>query len=99
MTARIIVADVLAHVAREFGLTLDEMRGSCRRKWLVEARFAAVWLARRHTAANLSGIGRVLGGRNHSTIIFAERRSEQLRERNDCFRRKTDALDAMLREA
>ena len=94
-----MVADVLAHVAREFGLTLDEVRSDCRRRWLAEARFAGVWLARRHTAANLSGIGRVLGGRDHSTIIFAARRGEQLREQNECFRRKTDALDAMLRAA
>ncbi|MDZ4657714.1 MAG: DnaA/Hda family protein [Bythopirellula sp.] len=63
--------DIVAVVARYFGVTQTALRGPVRRKSLVFARSVAVYLLRTLTGASYAQIGRELGKRDHSTIMHA----------------------------
>jgi chromosomal replication initiator protein len=63
--------EIVAIVARYFGVTQAALRGPARRKSLVFARSVAVYLIRILTKASYSQIGRELGRRDHSTIMHA----------------------------
>jgi chromosomal replication initiator protein len=62
---------ILATVAKRFGVTLTELRSSSRRQSLVRARGVAILLARRLTKESLQALGQLLGKRDHSTIHHA----------------------------
>jgi chromosomal replication initiator protein len=65
---------VLAVAARYFGVTQAAITSKSRRTSLVEARNVIVHFARRKTDLSYAEIGRVLGGRDHTTIMHADRR-------------------------
>ena len=70
---------IIAITARYFTVTQSALTGPSRRTTLVLARNIVVQLARRHTALSYDDIGRALGGRDHTTIMHADRRlAEQL---------------------
>ncbi len=88
--AREALADLLRHAVRVVQLT-DVDRAVCRvlrleagalqrkqRAWAVShPRMLAMYLARKHTAAAHSDIGQHFGGRNHSTVVAAEKKVRQ----------------------
>ena len=43
----------------------------------------AMYLARKHTALSYSDIGSYFGGRNHSTVVAAEKKTRQWLEANE----------------
>jgi chromosomal replication initiator protein len=63
--------EIVAVVARYFGVTQAALRGPARRKSLVFARSVAVYLIRTLTHASYSQIGKELGRRDHSTIMHS----------------------------
>ena len=64
----------VCHVLRLEGGALQ----SKQRAWFVShPRMLAMYLARKHTAAAYSEIGRHFGGRNHSTAVAAEKKVRQ----------------------
>ncbi|HZT79847.1 MAG TPA: helix-turn-helix domain-containing protein, partial [Gemmataceae bacterium] len=73
--------DVEAAVCRVLRLEAGAMR-SRERAWAVShPRMVAMFLARKHTAAAYSEVGQHFGGRNHSTVVAAEKKVRQwLRE-------------------
>jgi chromosomal replication initiator protein len=81
------LADLLRHAVRV--VRLEDVDGAvCRvlrlgagalqepgRTWAVShPRMLAIYLARKHTAASYSEVGRYFGGRNHSTAVAAEKK-------------------------
>ena len=66
--------DVERVVCQAFGLEPAELRSSRRTKALAQPRMVAMYLARKHTPAAYKEIGEFFGGRNHSTVISAERK-------------------------
>jgi len=60
---------ILHAVAGHYGVTLESLQGRKRESQLVLARQVAVYLIREKTNHPLQEIGRLLGGRNHSTIL------------------------------
>lgn len=69
--------DVIAIVARYFGITQSALRGPVRRKTLVLARSVAVYLLRTLSEISYAEIGRVLGNRDHTTIMHAKQVIEE----------------------
>lgn len=72
------VAALIEKTARITGLPRSAITGPRKIAPLVKARWAVIRAARRTTDRSLSQIGRVLGGRDHSTIINGARRAETL---------------------
>jgi len=72
------IPDVEQAVCRFFGVAAGDLRGSRRSRGLSQPRMLAMFLIRKHTHAAYSEIGRHFGGRNHSTVIAAEKRVQAL---------------------
>jgi len=69
------VPDVERVVCRMFGVVPEQLRSPSRQRTLSQPRMLAMFLARKHTDAAYSEIGRHFG-RNHSTVVSAQRRVE-----------------------
>ena len=72
--------DIERVVCETFGVTVDDLRSNRRTRGLSEPRMLAMFLARRHTRAAYSEIGRYFGGRNHATVISAEKKIQSALE-------------------
>jgi chromosomal replication initiation ATPase DnaA len=86
------VTDIIDQVAYEMGLHRADICGHRRHAPLFRARAAICWLARDLTRASLGEIGRIMGGRDHSTVLEACRRAADMRARDPAFVRLTDRL-------
>ncbi|QDT16940.1 DnaA/Hda family protein [Alienimonas californiensis] len=65
--------DVERAVCDAAGLTPEELRSKSRTKRVTRPRMVAMHLCRKHTGAALREIGGHFGGRNHSTVLSADR--------------------------
>ncbi len=70
----ITAATIMAATAEYFGLTIDELCGSSRSRVLVNARQVAMYLCRELTDLSLPRIGHAFGGRDHTTVMHADRK-------------------------
>lgn len=77
-SAPVSMARIVAVVAQHFSVTEAAMRGSTREKLVANARAVAMYLARQHTGMSYPEIGRAMGNKNHSTVIAACQRVENL---------------------
>lgn len=68
------LADIERVVCDLFGVESTELRSASRARSVSEPRMLAMYLARRHTRSAYSEIGKHFGGRNHATVIAAERK-------------------------
>ena len=67
-------ATIMAATADYFGLTMEDLCGSSRSRMLVTARQIAMYLCRELTDLSLPKIGQMFGGRDHTTVIHADRK-------------------------
>jgi chromosomal replication initiator protein len=66
--------DIERSLVALFGVTADDLRGDGRARAVSYPRMLGMYLARKHVGASYSEIGRFFGGRNHSTVISAEKK-------------------------
>ena len=71
---------IIRTVARHFQLPATQLTGSCRRHSLVRTRGIAIYLIRELAAISHQRIGHYFGGRDHSTILHAYRKTKSLVE-------------------
>ena len=69
------IADIQAATCTHFGLTRDELLSSSRTPRISWPRQVAMYLARELTSESLPAIGRYFGGRDHTTVLHAYRRT------------------------
>jgi len=87
----ITAAQIMAATAQYFGVTIDDLCGSSRSRVLVTARQIAMYLCRELTDLSLPKIGQAFGGRDHTTVMHADRKIRQLMaERRSLFNQVTD---------
>ena len=79
---------ILELVAREWQTTVDALLGRDRSQKIAQPRQVAMYLLRKRTDASLPQIGELLGGRDHSTVMYAiEKISNEIETRSDLRRR------------
>lgn len=76
------VSQIELKVAEYFGVKVSDIRCSKRTRDIALARAVAMYLARRHTHMSFPEIGKYMGNKNHSTVILACKKIEQLLELN-----------------
>ncbi len=82
---------IMMQTASYFGLTVDELCGSSRSRVLVTARQIAMYLCRELTDLSLPKIGQAFGGRDHTTVMHADRKIRHLMaERRSLYNQVTD---------
>ena len=87
----ITAAQIMTATAAYFGVTVDDLCGSSRSRVLVTARQIAMYLCRELTDLSLPKIGQAFGGRDHTTVMHADRKIRQLMaERRSLFNQVTD---------
>ena len=72
--------EVVAIVARHYGVSQRLLKSSSRKQCLVRARATAIYLARELSQASYEQIGQALGGRDHTTIMHSFRKVERDRQ-------------------
>jgi chromosomal replication initiator protein len=88
--------DILKAVARYFGVEEDRLLGKQRSREIALPRQIAMYLIREETGASLPQIGELLGGRDHTTILYGyEKISDQL-ETDDGLRRQIFSIKEAL---
>src|SRR5215475_4706836 len=82
-----ITADqIMASTADYFGVSLEDLRGHFRSRVLVNARQVAMYLCRELTDLSLPRIGQAFGGRDHTTVMHADRKiRQQMAERRSLY--------------
>ncbi|HWL37030.1 MAG TPA: chromosomal replication initiator protein DnaA [Frankiaceae bacterium] len=74
----ITAATIMAATAAYFGLSMEDLCGSSRSRVLVTARQIAMYLCRELTDLSLPKIGQAFGGRDHTTVMHADRKIRSL---------------------
>ena len=87
----ITAEQILNATADYYSFTVEELMSKSRNRTLVTARQIAMYLLRELTEMSLPKIGQALGGRDHTTVIYAERKIRQLMaERRAVFNQVTE---------
>ncbi|WP_344078140.1 chromosomal replication initiator protein DnaA [Streptomyces crystallinus] len=82
---------IMAATADYFGLTVEDLCGSSRSRVLVTARQIAMYLCRELTDLSLPKIGAQFGGRDHTTVMHADRKIRALMaERRSIYNQVTE---------
>ena len=68
------IVDVEQTVCTFFGITNEDLKSTKRQQSISQPRMLAMYLARKHTRAAYTEIGKHFGGRNHSTVMAAEKK-------------------------
>lgn len=89
--SQITASSVIAQTAAYFGLTIEDLCGSSRSRVLVTARQIAMYLCRELTDLSLPKIGQQFGGRDHTTVMHANKKiTEQMAERRSTYNQVTE---------
>ena len=87
----ITASTIMAQTASYFSLTLEDLCGANRSRVLVNARQIAMYLCRELTDLSLPKIGQTFGGRDHTTVMHADRKIRQLMaERRSIYNQVTE---------
>ena len=73
-TSEITAPTIMAVMADFFGVTLDDLCGSGKTKALAQSRQIAMYLCRELTDLSLPKIGQTFGGRDHTTVMHADKK-------------------------
>lgn len=71
------LADIERVICTLFGVKPKDLQSESRVRTVSQPRMLAMFLARRHTQSAYNEIGQHFGGRNHSTVMSAERKVQQ----------------------
>ena len=95
-TEEVSIASIAAAVAKYFRLKTSDLRSSSRKQSLVRARSLAMLLARQLTSKSMHQIGDYFGGRDHTTVLHAIRKTESLLQEDADLRRAADEVTEKL---
>lgn len=93
---RITIEEIQKKVAEHFTIKLAEMSSARRSRQVARPRQIAMYLAKQLTSRSLPEIGRKFGGRDHTTVMHAVKKVEELRESDQNFAEDVELLRRML---
>jgi chromosomal replication initiator protein len=76
---RVTIDEIQKRVAEHYNIRLADMHSARRARAVARPRQVAMWLCKQLTPRSLPEIGRKFGGRDHTTVMHAVRRIEELR--------------------
>ncbi len=95
---RKVTVDIIQKtVAEHYALKQADLISERRARAVARPRQVAMWLAKQITTRSLPDIGRRFGGRDHTTVLHAVRRIEQLKAEDPVLARDVDLLLRKLR--
>jgi chromosomal replication initiator protein len=83
--------DIINHTADYFKLSVDDLYGSSRSQAVATARQIAMYLCREMTNLSLPKIGQLFGNRDHTTVMYANKKiTELMKERRSIYNQVTE---------
>ncbi|WP_068319330.1 chromosomal replication initiator protein DnaA [Janibacter anophelis] len=99
-SSEISSATIMAQTADYFGLSIEDLQSASRTRLLVTARQIAMYLCRELTDMSLPNIGKQFGGRDHTTVMHAERKIRELMgERRAIYNQVTELTNRIKQQA
>jgi chromosomal replication initiator protein len=96
----ITASTIMGQTASYFGLSIDDLCGTSRSRVLVTARQIAMYLCRELTDLSLPKIGQQFGGRDHTTVMHADRKIRSLMaERRSIYNQVTELTNRIKQQA
>ena len=93
---RITIDEIQKKVAEHFNVRIADMHSARRARQIARPRQVAMYLAKQLTPRSLPEIGRKFGGRDHTTVIHAVRKIEELTAYDPSFKEDVDLLRRLL---
>ncbi len=94
------VEQIMAATAEYFGVGVEDLRGNSRSRLLVNARQVAMYLCRELTDLSLPRIGQAFGGRDHTTVMHADRKiRQQMAERRSLYNQIAELTNRIKQQA
>lgn len=90
------VEDIQRKVAEHYNMRVSDMHSPRRSRAVARPRQVAMYLAKQLTSRSLPEIGRKFGGRDHTTVLHAVSKIEELCQNDPVFREDIDLLRRML---
>ena len=94
---QITIGTIQAETASYYALTVDDLCSSSRSRQLVTARQIAMYLCRELTELSLPKIGQAFGGRDHTTVMHADRKIRELMSERRAIYNQVTELTARIR--
>jgi chromosomal replication initiator protein len=98
-TYNVRIQDIMGLVTERFGVKLSDLQGRRRSRAITLPRQVGMYLARRLTPHSLGEIGGFFGGRDHTTVLHANKLIASRRETDPSFHFQLAELEAVLRRA
>jgi len=93
---RITIDEIQKKVAEHFNIRVSDMHSARRARQVARPRQVAMYLAKQLTPRSLPEIGRKFGGRDHTTVIHAVRKIEELSAYDAGFKEDVELLRRLL---
>jgi chromosomal replication initiator protein len=93
---RVTIDEIQRRVAEHFNIKMAEMTSSRRARIVARPRQVAMYLAKQLTSRSLPEIGRKFGGRDHTTVMHAVRKIEELSVSDRALAEDVELLRRML---
>jgi chromosomal replication initiator protein len=93
---RVTIDEIQKRVAEHYNIRLADMHSARRARAVARPRQVAMWLCKQLTPRSLPEIGRKFGGRDHTTVMHAVRKIEELRSSDRTLAEDIELLRRML---
>ncbi|MFQ6018128.1 MAG: chromosomal replication initiator protein DnaA [Kiloniellaceae bacterium] len=93
---RVTIEEIQKRVAEHFNVRVADMHSARRARAVARPRQVAMYLSKQLTSRSLPEIGRKFGGRDHTTVMHAVRKVEEIRAVDSGFSEDVDLLRRML---
>ncbi len=97
-TRPVRIDDILKAVSQLYQVPKTELLSARRARSVVRPRQIGMYLAKRLTSRSLPEIGRRFGGRDHSTVLHAVRKIEQLLQQDEALQKEINLLTRILKD-
>ena len=93
---RVTIEEIQKRVAEHFNIRFADMHSARRSRAVARPRQVAMYLSKHLTSRSLPEIGRKFGGRDHTTVMYAVQKVEELRQADPSFDEDVELLRRML---
>ena len=93
---RVTIEEIQKRVAEHFNIRVSDMHSARRARSVARPRQVAMYLAKQLTSRSLPEIGRKFGGRDHTTVMHAVKKVDELRDHDSTFAEDVELLLRML---
>ncbi|MCR5270637.1 MAG: chromosomal replication initiator protein DnaA [Prevotella sp.] len=87
------IDDILETVCKHYGVNQQQVYSKSRKREFVQARQISMYLAQKYTKMPASRIGQLIGGRDHSTVLYSCSSVEKLLKVDQAFREEMNSIE------